>query len=494
LAFLAALFGHAWSGEVWLPWLAGVPVWAAVPVLAMGAAAVQRAAPARFVLICAVAFLAGVWRYDAALAAQPPRMAMPTAKMSSFAGRVAVEPRVGIKNTVLTLDRVLLMPNGAAPAPLAQGIPVGRHVMVTLRVPPSQLEIGDTVVWQCRPYLPPSDTDDGPVASPWRCSSTREPRVIAPREGHAVSNALLRAKNRVRATVRKLVPEPDASFVLGLLLGDTGGLPQETVAEFRGVGASHVLAVSGFNVAIVAQFAFVFFALLRVPRRAAAVFVAVPLAGFAALAGGGAPVVRAAVMGGVGVVAALLGRRNAGWGPLLFAACGMLALDPLDAATDIGFHLSFAAVASMRAFGKMIERVLGWVPEAFGLRGAIGETISATLGTLPISLHAFGSFPVAALPANVLIVPVVAFSTGMGGLLLLCGLVGSTLGAPWLGLPAAFVATLCTSFMRLVAATGNTAAPPIPAQASTAQALLITACLVLLWQAGTRLPERSKAL
>jgi predicted membrane metal-binding protein len=192
-------------------------------------------------------------------------------------------------------------------------------------------------------------------------------------------------------------------------------------------------------------------------------------------------------MGGVGVVAALVRRRNAGWTPLLLSAALMLALDPTAIVTDVGFRLSFAAVIGMRAFGKSFAHYLRWLPEAFGVRGACAETLSATIATLPIELRDFGTLPIAALPVNMLIVPVVPFATAVGAATLLLG----SLWTPF-GLPTALITTVATKAMRYVAATGAALAPAAHVQATTGESLAMTAFLLLLWFALARQEHKRK--
>lgn len=470
-AFVGAVLVHAWDVRRW-----GVPpVVGVTAATLLAAAAVWRGFPrVRLALLLLGAAGMGIARFDAAV---PMRVsaAKPPFAEAWYQGRLAQEPKIGLKGAIMLMDRVFVFSDADRPQ---AGEPVDEEFQLSVRILP-HAEIGDVLRWRCKAFLPPDTA--GISRQPWRCAPQATPQVVAAAHDSAIANVLLRFKNAIRSVVRQLVPEPDASFVLGLLVGDTGGLPKEVVSDFRSTGTSHVLAVSGYNVSLVANFAFGLFAFFLLRRRAASVAVALFVTVFALLAGAGAPVVRAALMGGTAVVAELLGRRNAGWGALLLAAAIMLAFDPLVAATDVGFRLSFAAVVGMRAFGKPFVRLLSWLPEAFGVRAACAETLSATVATLPIELHDFGTLPIAALPVNVVIAPLVPFATAVGA-------VSALLGSFWfpLGMPFALAATIATRAMRWCAATGAKLAPALHMQATTGESLFMAVVLLLLWFALSR--------
>lgn len=470
-AFVAAVLLHSWDVRRW-----SVPEMLGPAALALFAtAAVWRGMPrVRFPILLIAAATAGVARFDASVSA-PGSATEPPRWQARYEGRLAREPKLTVKGATIVMDRVFVFPDAGA---FGQGYAGGRKSVdgefaLTLSRAPDAA-IGDVLTWTCKVFPQEGMTAARGVPNVWHCAPRSPPTVTAQgRNGFA--NGLLGFKNGIRSVIYGLIPEPDASFVLGLLIGDTGGVPREVVGDFRATGTSHVLAVSGYNVSLVANFAFGLFAFCLLRRKSAAVAVAAFVTVFALLSGAGAPAVRAALMGGAAVAASLLGRRNAGWQPLLLVAAVMLALDPLAAASDVGFRLSFAAVVGMRAFGKPFAKRLGWLPESFGIRSACAETLSATVATLPIELHDFGLLPIAALPVNMLIVPLVPLATATGALTL-------ALGALWspLGLPFALATAAATKAMRFFAATGAALMPPMHLQTTAAESLAMAAILILL--------------
>ena len=98
------------------------------------------------------------------------------------------------------------------------------------------------------------------------------------------------------ATIRARLPESSAALLAGLLLGERNALPRETDEAFRRAGVYHVLAVSGFNVALLASSVFFSLSLLGMPRRGTAIAAGLVLVGFAFVVGAQPSVLRAKVM------------------------------------------------------------------------------------------------------------------------------------------------------------------------------------------------------
>jgi len=203
------------------------------------------------------------------------------------------------------------------------------------------------------------------------------------------------------------VASPSARFVRALALGDTRGLDDADWETLRAVGLTHLIAISGFHVGMVAGFcawlAMALWWLLpslgrRWPRpQAAAVAAVLGAAGYAAVAGFALPTVRTLLM--IAVVAlARLARRPLGmWQALSLALLAILLVDPL-AVLQAGFWLSFAGVAW-----------LVWCLPATGARHWLRDFLSAqgvaTLGLLPLGVVLFRQASLAGPLANLLAIP-----------------------------------------------------------------------------------------
>ena len=240
---------------------------------------------------------------------------------------------------------------------------------------------------------------------------------------------------RVRATaaLSAQLPVAEAGLLRGMTLGDDSAMPTELRDAMRRSGLGHLVAASGANVALLVLLVFAAGAALMLPRwtRLMAALFAVAL--YVPLAGSGASIQRAAVMGAAGLVAALASRPSSRWYALLLAAVVTLAFDPL-AGEQPGWQLSFAAVAAIGLLSKPLRSAF----EARGLPPLVSQplalTAAATLGSAPVAAAAFGTLSLVSLPANLAAALLVAPVTWLGMLAALVGQLSSTLAAPlpWL--------------------------------------------------------------
>jgi competence protein ComEC len=243
------------------------------------------------------------------------------------------------------------------------------------------------------------------------------------------------------------LPEPEASLAEGILLGRRTSLPPSLSQAFNDTGTSHLLAVSGYNVTLVAG---LFIAVLAwlIGRRRAAWLALAAIVGYAFLVGGQPSVQRAAVMGGLYVAATALGRQSGALQALALAGAGMTAFDP-QLVKDASFQLSFASTLGLIVFApglrSHLERALmpgdGDDSLPGPLRAAVelvAVTLSAVAFTLPIVAVDFGRISLVALPANLLTVPTFPLIMITAALTAVGGMVSSTVGAflGWLTWPA----------------------------------------------------------
>ncbi|OZM79003.1 ComEC/Rec2 family competence protein [Pseudonocardia sp. MH-G8] len=232
----------------------------------------------------------------------------------------------------------------------------------------------------------------------------------------------LRAGLREAATV---LPPASAGLLPGLAVGDTSGLVPEVESDFRAAGLTHLLAVSGANLAIVAGAVLALLRLLRVDPRLAAVLSALAVLGFVVLARPSPSVVRAAAMAAVVLLALALGRGRSALPALAAAVLVLLPADPA-LAVDPGFALSVLATAALVLLapgwsealqGRGVPR---WIAEALCVPAA------AFLATAPLIAGLSAQVSPMAVLANLLAVPAVAPATVLGVL----AAVLSPLGAP----------------------------------------------------------------
>ena len=239
------------------------------------------------------------------------------------------------------------------------------------------------------------------------------------------SSAFIRATQSVRRIVGRSIegvfPPKEAGLLLGLLLGDDSQLDAGLERDFRASGLSHLLVVSGGNVAMVLAPVLAATTLLRLPRwpKFAVGFGAVAF--FTILTGAEPSVLRAGVMACLALVGMLAGRPRTTASILSAAVLGLLVLDPW-LVRSVGFQLSVTATAGMVALASpLAERFGRFVPGP--IAAAAGATVSAQLGVTPVLLYHFHEVPLATLPANLAAFPLVAPSLLLGAVAAGTGLV-----------------------------------------------------------------------
>lgn len=235
------------------------------------------------------------------------------------------------------------------------------------------------------------------------------------------TGVLWQIANPVRATVLRgtaSLPATERALVAGFLLGDTRDLPQPVLERFRAAGLSHLLAVSGANVAFV--LALVGPVLRRAPRNARVLFALGVLAVFGAMTRWEPSVLRACAMATCAVLAVHVGRPARALRTLALAAVVLLAIDPF-LLHSVGFLLSCGASLGIALLAPPLAARL---PGPTWLRESLATTTAAQIGVAPVLLPVFGSLPLVAVPANLLAVPLAAPLTTWG---LASGAVGGVL-------------------------------------------------------------------
>ncbi len=213
------------------------------------------------------------------------------------------------------------------------------------------------------------------------------------------------------------MPTREAELARGFVLGEDDEIDPQTKEDFRRAGLSHLLAVSGQNVTLLALLALPLMAALGIPLRERLVWVLGLIVVYVPLAGAGPSIQRAGVMGAVGVLATLSGRRASRLYALLLALGATLAIDP-GVAADIGWQLSFAAVAGIFLLAAPLREAIAARIGSGGWRRALAEgaavTIGATLATAPLIAFHFETLSTTTLVANLAAMPAVAPAMWLG--------------------------------------------------------------------------------
>lgn len=352
--------------------------------------------------------------------------------------------------------------------------------------------------------LEPLPTDDGGYATYLRrigVTATLRGRSLERlgSDGSAAGAVESLRRSSGEALTRAL-PEPEAGLAAGILIGLRDRVDRDLAGAFTTAGVSHVVAISGWNIAIVAALVA---GLLRarLGRRGRSLVTLVAIVAYTVVAGASPSVVRAAVMAAVVLLARESGRAGAAATALGWAVVLLLLADPGTVA-DPGFQLSVLATAGLIAWAMRITGRLrswrggllpGWLAESLGV------SFAAEAATLPVVLAGFGRFAVLAPAVNLLVVPLVPPAMAAGTLALIGGWLTQA-GAPAfvatiLGLPGWLVLAALVAVVR-GAASLPFASLDLPPQWGVVAGLGAAAAVAVvasggLGRLGTRLDRRS---
>ncbi len=254
-------------------------------------------------------------------------------------------------------------------------------------------------------------------------------------------------RRRFAAGIQSALPEPAASFGMGLLVGQRNTLPQDTTEQLQKVGLTHIIAVSGYNLTIIMQ------AMGRLMKRRSKfqyMFCSVTLVVvFLLLTGQSPSIVRASVVCGLGLWAWWYGRVINPLVLLCTAAALTVAGNPLYMWGNVSWMLSFLAFFGVLVVSPLVTR--RWFSrKPPGLIGAmVLESLCAEVMTLPYVLYIFGTVSTVSTLANVLVAAFVPLA-------MLCSLVAGLAGmafsvlAGWVAWPATWVLTYMLDMVQLL--------------------------------------------
>jgi competence protein ComEC len=276
--------------------------------------------------------------------------------------------------------------------------------------------------------------------------SSAEVTVLPGAGGNPILMAVYGIKDRSLENIYRMFPDPEASLLAGILLGVDTGLTARLQQAFKNTGTAHIIAISGFNMSIIAAMFVTFFSRFLGPRRGAALAV-LGIILYTVLVGGGAAVVRAAIMGSLALFARQVGRRQFALNTLLIVAMAMTLVNPLYV-WDVGFQLSFFATFGLVLYAEPFSRfasgiITRYFPASTGERFAalfsefVLLTLAAQLTTIPIMAYHFQRISLVSFIANPFILPVQPAVMILGGLAVLLSLVWFPLGqlAAWVAWP-----------------------------------------------------------
>jgi competence protein ComEC len=444
-------FGGAWLLGLVVASLTTQTLW---PLALLGpglgivaALSTRRPAPLTLGLVAGLLILGGMWRYEQA---RPPAEPGGIAAFNDgaavrFRALVSDEPDERGQSARIRLSaREVWVNDGweeTSGGVLLRSGPLPRYRYGDLLEVEGKLETPPVLEdFNYRDYLARQDIG----------SLVDYPRVTLLESGRG--NPLLEVVHGVRRSLSDALavslPDPEASLGQGILLGSRSALGPSLTADLNNTSLSHLIAISGYNVTVVAGLVIGSLAWL-LGRRQAALAALLAIAAYTILTGASPSVVRAAIMGGLFLTATLVGRPGSAPTAIVVAAALMTAHQPL-VVHDVSFQLSFAAIVGLvylsPAIQLRIRQALSWLvgsPEALqrGIAGATVENLAVTLAaiaaTLPIIALNFQRVSLVAPLANLLALPAFPLMLLLSGLDAVAGAVWAPLGdiAAWAAWP-----------------------------------------------------------
>lgn len=234
-------------------------------------------------------------------------------------------------------------------------------------------------------------------------------------------------KNKFESAVGRSVVEPNASFINGILLGSRQEIPEKLKEAFNKTGTSHILAVSGYNITIIAD-AVLLGLVYFVKRRKAFLISAALIVLFSVMTGASASVARAAIMGILLSFASGYGRLSDARNSIILAGAVMVFLNPMILVFDVGFQLSFAAVLGLIYVYPFLNFKTEKIPKVAGLKEIVLMTLSAQFFVFPLLVYYFKNLSLVSVFANLLVLPFIPAAMFLGFLSGLAGMIFIPLG------------------------------------------------------------------
>lgn len=223
------------------------------------------------------------------------------------------------------------------------------------------------------------------------------------KDSSSLLSRLEKVKQYFLASIFNYVDEPSASLASGMLFGGSS-MSQELVQTFRVAGLSHIVVLSGFNIAVLISF--VLLILMFVPLIFRVIIAGVFVTLFVLMVGAEVSIIRASIMAFISLAALLVGRLYTARQALVLSLLIIVLYDPLHLLYDVSLHLSFLATAGIVYASETIKKVLYKVTSPT-YKEVIATTLSAYVATLPYVLYTFGTISVYALLTNLIVLPLV---------------------------------------------------------------------------------------
>ncbi len=242
--------------------------------------------------------------------------------------------------------------------------------------------------------------------------------IVSSNNGNKIKKILYELRNSFIKNINRVIPAPESDLANGLILGVRGGFDDDTKNEFIETGTVHIIALSGYNVSIVAEgvmktFSLIFSQIISIVFGIVIIFL------FIVMTGASSTAIRAGIMATIMLIGRMSNRHYMAGRALIIALLLMITHDP-RIIIDMSFQLSFLATGGVLYLTPKVMKWFKFLPMRFGFREMVSSTVAATIAVLPILLYLTGVLSLVSLPANILIlllIPIAMFMIFLTGIL-----------------------------------------------------------------------------
>lgn len=252
--------------------------------------------------------------------------------------------------------------------------------------------------------------------------------VLSHRHGNFIKSILFSAKEQFLFAMNRAIPQPESLLMGGLILGEKSSFSQALRQSFVNTGTIHIVALSGYNVTIVAEWIMKIFSFL--PKNFGIGVGIFSILLFVCMTGASSTAIRAGIMAILALIARATGRNYDVGRALIIAGVLMVVLNPFILIYDVSFQLSFLATIAVIFISPRMEKYFMWIGWHW-LRDIVVVTFSAYIFVTPFILYNMGNLSLVALPANIAVLPFIPFTMLLGFITGFVGLVFFPLSIPF---------------------------------------------------------------
>lgn len=234
------------------------------------------------------------------------------------------------------------------------------------------------------------------------------------KKGSLIKSWIFFIKSKFIKSINMAIGEPHASFLAGLLVGARNGISSELMEDFSITGTTHIIAISGSNISIIAALALGIVNFFGFSKKTSFFIVSIWILLFVVATGASASVVRAGIMGTLVLLSKNFHRSSKPTNAIAFTAFCMIGHNPKILSFDAGFQLSFLATTGIVYISPVLLEKMKNFPEFFGVKESLVTTISAIITTTPLILYQFGRLSLISPVANVLVLPAIPPAMAFG--------------------------------------------------------------------------------